>query len=136
MSLCAQEQQDLELIKDGLTGSDSSLVALLGTFNRLASGEEMPAREKIRPGSRAAAGCARRGRRHPHRSCRYPHQAAQRRRQWVPPLLWLAITLSLIAVALVCSHIGSSSTCAPSLAMVCSHADTAGSVSPAFGPGS
>jgi hypothetical protein len=36
----------------------------------------------------------------------------------------------------VFSHIGSSSTCSPSLAMVCSHADTAGSVSPAFGAGS
>jgi hypothetical protein len=136
MSLCAQEQQDLELIKDGLTGSGSSLVAMLSTFNRLASGEEMPAREKIRPGSRAAAGCARRGRGNPHRNCRYPRQAAQRRRQWTPPLLWLAITLSLIAVALVFSHIGSSSTCAPSLAMVCSHANTAGSVSPALGSGS
>jgi len=136
MSLCAQEQQDLELIKDGLTGSDSTLVALLGTFNRLASGEEMPAREKIWPGSRAAAGCARRGRRYPHRSCRYPRQASRRRRQRTPPLLWLAITVSLVAVALVFSHISSSSTCAPSLALVCSHASTAGTVSPAFGPGS
>lgn len=136
MSLSAQEQQDLELIKDGLTGSDAGLVTLLDTFNRLASGEEMPAGEKIRPGSRAAAGCARRGRRYPHRRCRYPRQASQRRRQWAPPLLWLGITLSLIAVALVFSHIGSSSRCAPSLAMACSHADTAGTVSPAFGPGS
>jgi len=136
MSLCAQEQQDLELIKDGLAGSDSSLVALLGTFNRLASGEEMPAREKIWPGSRAAAGCARRGRRYPHRSCRYPRQASRRRRQRTPPLLWLAVTVSLVAVALVFSHISSSSTCAPSLALVCSHASTAGTVSPAFGPGS
>jgi hypothetical protein len=132
VSLCAQEQQDLELIKDGLTGSGSSLAALLGTFNRLTSGEEMPSREKIRPGSRAAAGCARRGRRYPHRSCRYPRQASQRRRQWTPPLLMLAITLSLVAVALVFSHIGSSATCSPSLAMVCSHASTAGTASPAF----
>jgi hypothetical protein len=135
MSLCAQEQQDLELIKDGLTGSDSGLVTLLDTFNRLAADEEMPAGEKIRPGSRAAAGCARRGRGYPHRSCRYPRQAFQRRRQWAPPLLWLGITLSLIAVALVFSHIGSPSQCAPSLATVCSHADTAGTVSPAFVPG-
>ena len=140
MSLSAQEQQVLDLIKDGLAGSDSGLAALLGTFNRLASGEEMPAREKIRPGSREAAGCAGRGRRHPHRDCRYPHrdcryprQAHRRLGQWGPPLLWLLITLSLIIFALVAGRGASPGKCPSSLGMACSHPGIARGLYPALG---
>jgi hypothetical protein len=136
VSLSAHEQQALDLIKDGLTGSDSGLAALLGAFNRLASDEEMPAREKIRAGSREAAGCAGRGRRHPHRRCRYPRQGHRHPGQWAPPLLWLAITLALMTVALVSSRSGSPGKCPASLAMACSHPDTARSLFPAFGNGS
>jgi hypothetical protein len=136
MSLSAQEQQVLDLIKDGLTGSDSGLAAMLGTFNRLASGEEMPAREKIRPGSREAAGCAGRGQRHPHRTGRCPRQEHRPPSPWAAPLLWLVITLSLITVGLVFSRIGSPGKCAVQLAMVCSHPDTAHSLYPAAGNGS
>jgi hypothetical protein len=140
VSLSAQEQQVLDLIKDGLAGSDSGLAALLGTFNRLASGEEMPAREKIRPGSREAAGCAGRGRRHPHRDCRYPHrdcryprQAHRRLGQWGPPLLWLLITLSLIIFALVAGRGASPGKCPSSLGMACSHPGIARGLYPALG---
>jgi hypothetical protein len=108
---------------------------MMGTFNRLASGEEMPAREKIRPGSPEAAGCAGRGR-HPHRRCRYPHQEHRRPSQWAAPLLWLVITLSLITVGLVFSRIGSPGKCAVQLAMICSHPDAAHSLYPAVGNGS
>jgi hypothetical protein len=133
VSLSAQEQQVLDLIKDGLAGSDSGLAALLGTFNRLASGEEMPAREKIRPGSREAAGCAGRGRRHPHRDCRYPRQAHRRPGQWGPPLLWLLITLSLIIFALVAGRGASPGKCPSSLGMACSHPGIARGLYPALG---
>jgi hypothetical protein len=133
VSLSAQEQQVLDLIKDGLTGSDSGLAALLGTFNRLTSGEEMPAREKIWPGSREAAGCAGRGRRHPHRHCRYPRQAHRRPGQWAPPLVWLLITLSLVIFALVAGRGASPGKCPSSLAMACSHPGIAGGLYPALG---
>ena len=53
-SLSAWEQQALNSIKDGLASSDPTLVARLAIFTRLASGEEMPAREKIHVGSRRA----------------------------------------------------------------------------------
>jgi hypothetical protein len=133
MSLSAREQQALDLIKDRLTNSDSGLAALLGTFNRLAVAEEMPAREKIQPGSPGAAGCARRGR-HPHGRCRYPGQQAQRPvRQWTAPALLFLITLSLITVALVFSRNVSPVKCAAPLAMVCSKSDSARSLSPALG---
>ena len=47
MSLSAWEQDALDSIKDRLASSDPALVARLTIFARLASGEEMPAREKI-----------------------------------------------------------------------------------------
>ena len=47
MSLSPKEQQALASIEDGLAGSDPKLASLLATFARLASGEEMPVREKI-----------------------------------------------------------------------------------------
>ena len=43
MSLSPWEQHSLDSIKDGLAGSDPGLAALMATFTRLASGEEMPA---------------------------------------------------------------------------------------------
>jgi hypothetical protein len=100
----------------------------------------MPAREKIRPGSREAAGCAGRGRRHPHRDCRYPHrdcryprQAHRRLGQWGPPLLWLLITLSLIIFALVAGRGASPGKCPSSLGMACSHPGIARGLYPALG---
>jgi hypothetical protein len=48
MSLSAHEQQALDGIAAGLAHSDPRLASLLATFSKLASGEEMPAREKVR----------------------------------------------------------------------------------------
>lgn len=120
MSLSADEQHTLDLIKLGLTDSDPRLASLLHTFNRLASGEAMPIRERIWPGSRGASGCAGR-RRQPHRRCRYPSQ--RRAARWAAPVLWLLITLSMISVALIMSRTGSPGKCEKQLAMVCAHTD-------------
>jgi hypothetical protein len=133
MSLGAREQQALDLINDRLISADAGLAILLGTFNRLTAAEEMPAREKIWPGSPAAAGCAGRGR-PPHRKCRYPSRQDQRlARRWAAPALLFVITLSLIAVAVVFSRTGSPVKCAASLAMVCSHSDSARGLLPVLG---
>ena len=92
MSLSAWEQNALDSIKDGLAGSDPALVARLTIFTRLASGEEMPAREKIQVGSRLSRPKA-----------GQPARVHQRLglHQTVPLLLWLVTTVALIAVALV-----------------------------------
>jgi hypothetical protein len=67
MSLSAWEQQALDSIEDELAGADPKLASLLATFARLASGEEMPVREKIRKQS-LRRGNVRRPARHAHSS--------------------------------------------------------------------
>ncbi len=110
MSLSTWEQQVLDSIKDRLASSDPTLVARLAIFARLASGEEMPAREKIQAGSREVV---RRSRPGP------VHTGRLGLRQTVPPLLWLVTTLVLIAFALVHNRGGSQGTCTGSWATVC-----------------
>ena len=48
MSFTELERQALGSIEDGLAGSDPRLASMLSIFSRLAAGEEMPTREKIR----------------------------------------------------------------------------------------
>ena len=48
MSFTGLERQALGSIADGLAGSDPRLASMLTIFSRLAAGEEMPVREKIR----------------------------------------------------------------------------------------
>ena len=48
MSLNEPQRQALGSIEDGLAGSDPRLASMLNIFSRLAAGEEMPVREKIR----------------------------------------------------------------------------------------
>ncbi len=112
-SLNAWEQNALDSIKDGLASSDPTLVARLTIFTRLASGEEMPAREKIQAGSRRAVLCS------------GPEPRYTRRQQAVPPLLWLVTTVALITVALVCNRGGSPGTCSGSWATFCTGATSA-----------
>ena len=70
MSLSPWGQHALDSIKDRLASSDPTLVARLTIFTRLASDEEMPAREKIQParyipaGDPSACGCSRQCRRY------------------------------------------------------------------------
>ena len=110
MSLSAWEQDALDSIKDRLASSDPTLVARLTIFTRLASGEEMPAREKIQAGSRGAVRPSRPG---------PVHTGRLGLRQTVPPLLWLVTTVVLIAVALVYNRGGSQGTCTGSWATFC-----------------
>ena len=93
MSLSPREQHALDSIRDRLAGSDPELAALLATFTRLASGEEMPARGPVR---------ARKGR-HPHRGkMRRPaHRVYQRLGIYqLALLLWVVITIALITTAM------------------------------------
>ncbi len=107
MSLSAREQQALESIEDRLAESDPGLASRLGIFSRLASGEEMPERDEIRPIRPSATDRLDRNRsprrivvlRSPRRLCRRLgwHRAAV--------LLWLLISVGLIAVALALTRI-------------------------------
>lgn len=99
MSLSPREQHVLDSIKDALAGSE--LAALLATFTRLVSGEEMPARQPVRA----------RKQRHPHRARQRRHPRRENMRlhahrvylrlgfHRVALLLWLVITVALITTA-------------------------------------
>src|SRR5260370_22352652 len=105
MSLSAWGQQALDSIEGGLAGSDPELVSLLATFARLASGEEMPVHEEIRVLRRHAT-------RRPLRNRRPRRDKMHRKRRLCPRLgwqqtivlLWLAVTIAVVAVALVLSR--------------------------------
>jgi hypothetical protein len=113
MSLSASEQQALDSIKDSLASSDPTLVARLTMFARLASGEEMPVREKIHAGSRRTDWRSGRQPGHPRRD-EVPRPAGRVDRrlglQGAALLLWLVTTIALIAVALTSSRDGSTCT--------------------------
>lgn len=104
MSLSAWEWQALSSIKDQLADSDPQLTALLTSFTELASGESMPAREKIRPSSRRAFARS-------HRRRRYQGRARALRvyqclmSRWAM-VLWLLVTAVLISVAVTLSRGG------------------------------
>jgi hypothetical protein len=126
MSLSAWEQQVLDSIKDGLAAADPKLASLLSAFSRLASGEEMPAREAIRAARRP------RRKRRRRRAGKWRHRADQvsrhvrRVRESLGSrrpalLLWLAITAILITVALVLNSGNAPATCAHSWAMGCTN---------------
>ena len=118
-SLSTREQQALDSIKGDLASCDPALVARLAIFTRLAAGEEMPAREKVQAGSRQVV---RRSRPEP-RLTRRPYQRLGL--QQAVMLLWLVITVALIAIALACNHGGSQGTCARSWPTSCIGATSA-----------
>jgi hypothetical protein len=117
MSLSAWERQTLDSIGNGLAESDPELATLLTTFARLASGEEMPAAEEI---SQASWSSMRRSLRKRRRS----RWGGLRRflgrmnrglgMRW----LWLAITASLICIALTLGN-RSGVSCTVSWAAAC-----------------
>ena len=133
MSLSAREQQALDAIRDRLSVSDPRLVALLAIFTRLAAGEAMPVREKIRAASRWAARRSHR-RRHPRRGTvtrrarRVYHRLGSPR---AALLLWLLIAVALIAVAVALSRGGSQGACTEPFAAVCAGPSPAHSPRPA-----
>ena len=117
MSMSAWERKALDSIKDGLASSDPTLIGRLAMFTRLASGEEMPAREKIQVGSR--------------RAILRSHSGSGRvdQRLGLLLLLWLVTTIALVTVALA-SNRGSQGTCTGSWATLCSgRASASGSTS-------
>jgi hypothetical protein len=135
-SLSAWEQQALDSLRDGLATSDPTLVARLTMFARLASGEEMPAREKIRVGSRRIV---RRSRLKPG-DPRRDEAARPARRTYQRPglqgamlLLWLVTAFALIAVALASNRGGSQGTCTGSWATFCTGGTSASGSSSARG---
>ena len=128
MSLSAWEEQALDSIKDEFADSDPKLVKLLTGFTQLVSGEAMPVRDKIRAGSRRVIPyslrqgrrCCRTG------TCRNSSRVFRRLGvQHALLLLWLVISVTLIAVALVLSRGGSQGTttqaCPGSWPASCSH---------------
>ncbi len=107
MSLSAREQQALDSIEDELAGSDPKLASLLATFARHASGQEMPAREKI-PNPALRPGNVRR----PARRL-LPRLSLQQ----TMLLLWLTVTIALIAIALVLNRDSRNGPCPESWAV-------------------
>ncbi len=117
MSLNAWEQQALDSIRNGLAGSDPELAALLSAFTRLASGEEMPARERVPALSRWAVRRFRRGRRRSSAGSRWQRLGFLRAALL---LSWVLTTAALIAVAVTLTAGGGHGTCTQTVAMVCS----------------
>ena len=114
MSLSAWEQETLDSITDRLAGSDPKLAALLTGFTRVASGEEMPLRERIRAGSRRAVRCTRCKRRHPGGDdVRRPAARVPRRLgfQWAALLLCLLTAITVIVVTLTLGHSRNAAPC-------------------------
>jgi hypothetical protein len=121
MSLSAREEQILGSIEDGLARSDPKLTSMMATFTRLASGQEMPARGKIRairPGPNLRdrrPGCGDVARR----------RAGRLRQHLGLPqygVLWLAAAaaVALVAIALAVSHGGSGQrSCTTSWSAIC-----------------
>lgn len=114
MSLDARERRVLDSIRDGLARSDPPLAARLAMFTRLASGEEMPARETIRADPGRPALLSRPGRDRSRRAGQRPGL------QRAMLLLWLMTTLALIAVALAYNRGGGQGSCMGSWATLCS----------------
>ena len=119
MSLSAREQQALDSIEGGLGGSDPGLVSLLATFARLASGEEMPVHEEVRVLRRRATRRPLRNRR-PRRSD-VRRDGGRLRLGWQQTivLLWLAVTIALVAVAMILNRDSRNRECTQSWPMVC-----------------
>src|SRR5882724_9621344 len=102
MSLSAREQQALDSIED-------ELASLLATFAGHASGQEMPVREKI-PNPALRRGNVRR----PARKL-FPRLSLQQ----TMLLLWLTVTIALIAIALVLNRDSRNGPCPESWGVVC-----------------
>ena len=134
MSLNVWEQLSLNSIGHGLAGSDPQLAALLGTFTRLASGEEMPAGEEI--GARSRRPIRRllhkRWYRCRVRGCLHMRQKRRHLRlHGGAVLLWLAVTAAAISTAVSLSRGGVQGTCTGSWVTSCSGSSAAPPPNPA-----
>jgi hypothetical protein len=96
MSLSARDRHALESIGTALASSDPKLASMLGAFTRLTAGEDMPGPEMTgRCSARAVRILLRLLQLRRRRTHRRPLQRA-----W-PGLLWLAISLAMITLAVV-----------------------------------
>lgn len=134
MSLSAWEQQALNSIKDGLADSDPDLVTLLTTFTELASGQEMPVRERIRARSRRVIQRSRRHGRRRSRAevCGYARQVPRYLSPRYALLLGLLATAALIGVALAFGRGGGGgqAACTGSWSTFCAHSTPTSSSRP------
>ena len=112
MSLSGWEQDALDSIRTGLADSDPALVGQLTMFTRLASGEDMPVREKLQAVKRQVA-----------RRRRRMYQRLGMSRAMV--LVWLVTTLTLVAAALASSRGDGPRTCSGSFFTLCGGASAA-----------
>lgn len=124
MSLSSWERQALDSIKDGLARSDPRLAALLGTFTRLASTEDMPAQEKIAASARRTVPCSQRKPRQRGRAgagaCACSRSSLRLiDPQWALMLLWLVITVAMITVAVLSNRGAGGGTCTGSWPPIC-----------------
>ena len=121
MSLSPKEQQALASIEDGLAGSDPKLASLLATFARLASDEEMPVRENIRAIRHPATRRPRRNQSQRRGNARRDAHRLCLRLGWPQTmlLLWLAVTIALVAVAMILNRDSRNRECTQSWPMVC-----------------
>ena len=121
MSPDSWEKRALDSIRDRLAHSDPELTRLLTAFTKLASGEKMPVREKLRALSLRAIHRSRRKR---GRSRRGPARrfALRLGAERVALLLWLVITIGLITTAVSLSRSGSQSACIERWPGICAEA--------------
>jgi hypothetical protein len=122
MSPDSWEKRALDSIRDRLAHSDPELTRLLTAFTKLASGEKMPVREKLRALSLRAIHRSRRRKR--RRSRRGPVRRFGLRlgAERVALLLWLVITVGLITTAVSLSRSGSQSACIERWPGICAEA--------------
>jgi hypothetical protein len=123
MSLSAREQHALESMESSLAGSDPGLASKLDAFTRVTSGESMPVREKLRPRPRKrrrsrTSGCPQRLAHGLGRPQRLAHRLG---RPHAAMLVWLVISLALLATALAVSRSGGGTrrACAVSFIAAC-----------------
>jgi len=126
MSLSARDQQALDSIKDDIVRHDPELAALLVSFTRLASGEAMPARERIRAAAGRAPRCTCRKRRRGGAVGRHASRVLHRLGH--PPaalLLSMLLVVALVAVTLALNLGDRQGACSDSWLVTCRNSASA-----------
>jgi len=115
--MSADDRHELGAIEEELAASAPKLAGMLSTFSRLTAGEAMPGREQIQAGrqltvTQAAFGLvpARAGRSRRRVSAR----VRQHRLAGTVVVVWLAISFTMIAIALAVTQNGARTSCTPS----------------------
>ncbi len=115
MSLSAREQEALGRIAHELASSDSNLAAMLDTFTRLTTGEQMPEGERVKQAPRwVRRARKRRSRVRP----RYAGHGAPHGLPWLPAAVILMVT-AVIAITAALSGGGKTEGCAHMSGLTC-----------------